>query len=153
MDFTKDKRSKWKALHIYEGIRCAKMLMKHPEGPAISGCNADGIALQFHADRETGKVVVKEMKDKNFYPIGDGDKLTETILFQLGGESGMERIRMERLFELWGGKENYERLFGLGYTNSSSDSDGHVCAECGAKLIQAKLRCRGCTNNDPQFGR
>lgn len=153
MDFTKDKKSKWKGLHILEGVRCSRIWMKHPGGPSVSGCNADGIALQFHFNRDTKRIIVKELKETNFYPIGDGDELEREILSQLGGESGVERIRMERLFELWGGRENYERLFGLGYTNSDSSSDGYVCAECGAKLIHEKMRCNGCTNDKPQFGR
>ena len=153
MDHTKDKRSKWKALHIYEGVRCARIWMKGPGGALVTGCNADGIALQFHSNRETGKVIVKELKETNFYPLGDGDELTEQILSQLGGEEGLERVRMDRLYELWGGRDNYERLFGMVRYDDAVDDDGALCAECGAKLVQKKLRCSNCTHDRPQWGK
>lgn len=153
MDFTKDKRSKWKAIHIYNGVECSRMWMRTPFGASITGCNADGIALQFHADRETGRIVVKELKEKNFCTIGDGDELSAMILEQLGGEEGIQRVEMDRLYDLWGGKDKYEQLFGNIRSDDPLGSSGYECIECGAKLVQKKLRCNGCTNDRPQLGR
>lgn len=141
MDHAKDKKTKWRALHIYEGVKCAKVWMRGPGGARVTGCNADGIALQFHADIETGKVIVKELKETNFYPIGDGDELLIEIESQLGGEEGIEQVRMERLYELWGGKESYDRLFGLVRNTLGNE---YECPGCGKKLTQDKMMCWGC---------
>jgi hypothetical protein len=148
---TMDQKAQWKEFHIYQGVQSA-IFFARTHGPMISGCNADGIALQFHAkkDPETGEisVVVKEMlHDGKLVKLGDGLRMRDEILSKHGGLPGIDKIRMDRLYSIWGGKERYESMFGVmkGYEANYDDQ----CQMCGQKLMQkSQTVCRMCKNGE-----
>ena len=109
------------------------------------------ISRQSFFELEVGaipKIIVK--KDGN--EIGTGLEIISSILERVGGhdlENRMNFILQKAKYDLWGGEEEYYKIFFWlkdGKNHSDLDSVDNVCFDCGIRGIpQGQSLCAACS--------
>ena len=99
---------------------------------------------------ETPQVTIHEEWVTNS-PCADGAEMLASILKRVGTDdldNRIARVQQERLWNTWGGREEYEKIFFWlknGKEHSDADWVDNICIECGRRgLEKFEQRCSGC---------
>lgn len=114
-----------------------------------TGCNADGFGLKFVYDPDEEEVYVKKLLPCGKYKdIGIGSELQESLVKKYGTVDNLESVVMDRLHTLWGGVENYKKLFGNMKGHHDYDFVDTFCWRCSCRLSDNRILCVKCSREE-----
>jgi hypothetical protein len=139
-------------------INNINFLRKTKSGPSRIGSSSRDIgAYWFDGEDKNQPIMVYQgdMGNKE-KPMGDENAILEEIFARCGNENLEKRIAevcQQRLYRIWGGREEYYRTFPWltkgGLQHRDADVVDNACIECGARgLAKGLVRCARCRRGD-----
>lgn len=143
---------------MIDNIRFMRKVRNSPGGPSSSGSYAsDTGRYWFDGKDESGLIQVYrgEIGDKS-KPVGDENSVMTEIISRCG-ENDLDKrkaaVQQERLYRIWGGREEYYKTFPWlkgGYLpHRDADVVDNCCTECGVRgLAKGLVRCNRCRRSE-----
>jgi hypothetical protein len=143
---------------MIDSIGFLRKTRKSPGGPSSCGSSSSDVGrCWFDGEDKSGliQVYMGEIGDKS-RPVGDENTVMAEIVARCGEHDLSRRkaaVQQERLYRIWGGREEYYRLFPWlkrgGLPHRDADVVDNACTECGVRgLARGLVRCARCRRGD-----